>query len=245
MSLDKKFPTEIVELPSKGVLYPESSPLSSGQVEMKYMTAKEEDILTNQNYIATGVVIDKLIQSLIVDKSINYKELLVGDKNALLIASRILGYGAEYEFSYSGETVTINLSELSNKELEEGTFTQGENKFDYELPATGTTITYKLLTHGDEVLIDQEIAGVKKIYKDASPEISTRLKYMITAVAGNEDKNDIREFVDNGFLARDARAFRKHLATVQPDINLKFFPENGPEGGVDIPIGVNFLWPDA
>lgn len=95
------------------------------------------------------------------------------------------------------------------------------------------------------MLIDQEIAGLRKINKNASPEISTRLKYMITSINGNEDKNDIREFVDNGFLARDARAFRKHLATVQPDINLKFFPENGPEGGVDIPIGVNFLWPDA
>src|SRR5574344_118387 len=98
---ETKFPTEIVDLPSKGTkLYPETSALRSGQVEMRYMTARDEDILTNQNYIERGVVVDKLLQSLIVDKNVNYSELLVGDKNALLVAARILGYGAEYTFDY-------------------------------------------------------------------------------------------------------------------------------------------------
>ena len=76
-------PTETVELPSKGLLYPESSPLSSGTIEMKYMTAKEEDILTNSNYLTNGTAIDRLLKSLIVDKKINYNELLLGDKNAI------------------------------------------------------------------------------------------------------------------------------------------------------------------
>jgi len=89
-----KFPTEIVELPSKGLVYPQDNPLSSGKIEMKYMTAKEEDILTNQSYIQNGTVLDKLLQSLIVSK-IDYKDLIVGDKNALLIAARILGYGKD------------------------------------------------------------------------------------------------------------------------------------------------------
>ena len=98
MDQEKKFPTEIIDLPSKGLLYPKDSPLSSGKIEMKYMTAKEEDILTNQNYITRGTVIDKLIQALVVDKSIKYGDILAGDKNVLLVAARILGYGENYEF---------------------------------------------------------------------------------------------------------------------------------------------------
>ena len=97
MEKSNKFPSEIVELPSKGLLYSEDSPLRSGKIEMKYMTAKEEDILTNQNYIERGVVIDKLLQALIVDKDINYNDLLIGDKNAIMLAARILGYGPEYQ----------------------------------------------------------------------------------------------------------------------------------------------------
>lgn len=240
-----KFPSEVVELPSKGLLYPESSPLSSGQIEMKYMTAKEEDILTNQNYIEKGVVIDKLLQSLIVDKSIKYSELLVGDKNALLIAARILGYGKDYEFSYGGVKETIDLSQLENRYIDESLINERKNEFDFTLPASGNTITYKLLTHADEQKVDQEVRGLRKINKDASPELSTRLKHMIVAVDGNGDSKTIREFVDNAFLARDSRAFRKHVQNTQPDVDLRFYPENGPEEGVDIPIGINFLWPDA
>ena len=92
-------PTETVELPSKGLIYPKDNPLSSGQIEMKYMTAKEEDILANQNYIANGTVIDRLLKSLIVSK-VNYNDLCIGDKNAIMIAARILGYGPKYSFKY-------------------------------------------------------------------------------------------------------------------------------------------------
>ena len=102
-----EFPTEIVELPSQGKLYSKESPLSTGKVSLRYMTAADEDTLTNQSYIEKGVVVDKLLQSLIVDKSINYGDLLVGDKNALLIAARILGYGSKYEFEYSGHKEVV------------------------------------------------------------------------------------------------------------------------------------------
>jgi len=244
MEQEKKFPSEVIDLPSKGLLYPADSPLKSGTIEMKYMTAKEEDILTNQNYITRGVVIDKLLQSLIVDKSINYSDLLVGDKNALLVAARVLGYGKDYEFTYAGEKVTVDLSEVKNKPFDESQITDGKNEFEYALPTTGDVITFKLLTHADEQKIDQELKGVRKMNKDASPEVSTRLKYMILGVNGNGETKDIREYVDNRFLARDSRAFRKHVADIQPDVDLKFYPEDVEEG-VDIPIGVNFLWPDA
>ena len=245
MESTNKFPTEVIDLPSKGLLYPKDSPLSSGKIEMKYMTAKEEDILTNQNYIAKGTVIDKLLQSLIVDKKISYNELLVGDKNALLIAARVLGYGKDYTFDYADEKITVDLSLLNGKEVDETLFKDGKNEFAFTLPASGINITFKLLTHSDETKITKEIEGIKRIQKDASPELSTRLKYMITSVDGNEDIKTIREFVDNRFLARDSRAFRSYVSEMQPDIDLTFYPDNGPEKGVTIPLGVNFLWPDA
>ncbi len=241
MEQDNKFPSEIVDLPSKGLLYPEDSPLRSGTVEMKYMTAKEEDILTNQNYIEKGVVVDKLLQSLIVNKDINYNDLLVGDKNALLIAARILGYGKEYEFSYAGEKHTIDLTLINPKEVNIPT---GKNEFEFELPATGRTITFKLLTHGDESKIDQEITGIRKINKDNVPELTTRLKYMILSVDGNSDTKTVRDFVDKDLLSLDSRALRKKINEIQPDIDLTFYPD-GVEEGVNIPIGINFLYPDA
>jgi len=240
---DFKFPSEEVELPSKGMVYPEDNPLSSGKVEIKYMTAKEEDILTNQSYIKKGVVLDKLLDSLIVNKDINSKDIIIGDKNALLIAARVLGYGKDYSFEYDGEEVTIDLSELDNRNLDESSLKKGENKFEFTLPHSGTKITYKILTGHDESKIDQELRGLKKMNKTFSPELSTRLKYMITSVEGEEEKKTVREFVDNYLLARDSRAFREHVRETQPDVDLKVNIDGEEE--VTIPIGLNFFWPDA
>ena len=159
-----QFPTEEVTLPSKGILYPEDSPLKSGKITMKYMTAKEEDILTNPNYIEDGSVIDKLLQSLIVTP-IDYSSLLVGDKNAILVAARILGYGSDYEFSYGDKEVKIDLTELEDKHLDESLVNGNINEFEYTLPASKTNVTFRFLTHGDERKIDQELKGLKKINK--------------------------------------------------------------------------------
>jgi hypothetical protein len=237
-----KLPTEEVELPSKGLIYPKDNPLSSGKIEMKYMTAKEEDILTNQNYIKKGVVIDKLLQALIIS-DINYNDLIVGDKNAIMVASRILGYGKDYSFTYEDEEIEIDLSLLGNKELDESKFIEGQNNFDFTLPATGTEITFKLLTHKDEKEIDRELEGLKKLSKSNSPTMSTRLKYVITSVGGDSEKKTIREYVDKHLLAQDARALRKHIDKFQPDIDLFFFPP-GEDEYQSIPIGLNFFWPD-
>ena len=243
--MENKFsmPTEMVDLPSKGLVYPETSPLSSGKVEMKYMTAKEEDILTNQNYIQKGTVLDELIKSLIVTPNVKYEDMIVGDKNALLVAARVLGYGKDYTFTYGGEEQTVDLSTIENKILLDHLYTQGKNEFEYTLPSTGVKITFKLLTSNDEKKISAELEGLKKINKNASPELSTRLKYMITSVEGDTDSKTIREFVDNNLLARDSRAFREYVKEVQPDVDLTFFPE-GKNTKVDLPIGLNFFWPD-
>jgi hypothetical protein len=237
-----KLPTEIVELPSKGLLYPEDSELAKGTIEMKYMTDKEEDILTNQSYIQNGTVLDKLMKSLIVSK-INYDDLLVGDKNAIMIASRILGYGSEYVFTYGNQEHSVDLSQIENKSLKEELFKSRKNEFEFTLPKSKNTITFKLLTHKDEQDINRELEGLKKINKDASPELTTRLKYMITSVEGNYEKKDIRNFVDNYLLAQDSRALREYIREIQPDVDLTFFPDGSNER-INIPIGVKFFWPD-
>jgi len=239
-----KFPTETIELPSKGILYPEGHPLSNGTIEMKYMTAREEDILTNQNYIANGTVLDKLLQSLIITK-FDYNDLLIGDKNAILIASRILGYGKDYSFTYDGVEQTVDLSTLENKPLNETLFNKDVNEFHYTLPHSGTKITFRLMDGHLENKIEAEIKGLKKVNKNFSSELTTRLKYLITSVEGNSDAKTIRDFVDNYLLARDSRALREYIKEIQPDIDLKTFIElDGESIEIEIPIGVNFFFPD-
>ena len=236
-------PTETIELPSKGLLYPEGHPLSNGTIEIKYMTAKEEDILTNQNYIQNGTVLDKLLKSLIITE-FDYNDLIIGDKNAVMIAARILGYGAEYKFTYNGVEETVDLSQIDNKPLDESLYTKGQNEFTFTLPASNNEITFKFLTHGDEVKISKELEGLKRIKKEESPELTTRLKYIITSINGDQESKTIREFIDQAFLARDARAFREHISKIQPDVDLTFFPSTSTKS-ISLPIGINFFWPDA
>jgi len=235
-------PTQKVELPSKGLIYSPENPLSKGYIDMKYMTAKEEDILLNQSYIKNGTAIDRLLKAMIVTP-INYDDLVVGDKNAIMLAARVLGYGDEYTFTYNEEEHTISLSQLEPKLLDESLFTPGRNEFDFTLPLSKTKITFKILTHKDEQNISRELEGLKKINRDNSPELSTRLKYMITSIDGNDDQKTIREFVDKHLLARDSQALRNHIKNFQPDVDLTFFP-SGNSNKVTIPIGLNFFWPD-
>ena len=240
-----KFPTEQIELPSKGLPYPAESLLSKGVLEMKYMSAKEEDILTNVNFLKNGTVIDKLLQSMIVTP-INYDDLLICDKNALLVAARILGYGKEYDFEYDGQKINFDLSAVDPLPLNEN-IKPGKNEFDFHLPKANVTVTFKLLTHGDEKKIDREIQGLKKINPQGSFDQTTRLKHTIVAINGDRDTTDIREFVDN-MLISDLRELRKYIIKVTPELNLKFdyIKDNGDVvEGVNLPIGISFLWPDS
>lgn len=243
-------PTETVELPSKGLLYPLTNPLSSGKIEMKYMTAKEEDILSNQNFIRQGVVFDKLFQSLIVSK-INYDDLTLGDKNAVLIAARILGYGKDYQVKYphpitgEEELITIDLAEIKNKEVDYS-LCKNLNEFTFTLPQSKNEITFKILTHQDERQIETELKGLKRV--NLSADVTTRLKQAIIAVNGSREKKDIREFVDNYLLAADARALREYMRKVTPDLDLTF-TFTGSDGytqeGVELPVEASFFYPAA
>jgi hypothetical protein len=237
-----KLPTEIIDLPSQGKLYASDSPLAEGKIEMKYMTAKEEDILTNQAYIRDGIVLDKLLQSLIVTK-FNYSDLLIGDKNAIMIAARVLGYGKDYKFNYASEEQVVDLSQIEPLPLTDEIKKAESNEFSFTLPSSENTVTFKLLTHGDEKKIEQELKGLSKINKKSSPIVTTRLKHQILSVNGEDELPKVREFVDSFLLAQDSRALREEIKRIGPDVDLTFFPE-GSDRRVDIPIGLSFFWPD-
>ena len=218
---------------------------------MKYMTAKEEDILTNNNFIRQGTVIDKLLQALIVTP-IEYNELLVGDKNAILVAARVLGYGKDYTFKYANQRnqeveTTVDLSLLEDKQIDESLFKRGVNEFTFVLPHSGNNITFKLLTHGDEQKIDAEIKGLQKVNPNSSTDVTTRLKHIITSVEGKREAKDIREFVDNYLIAKDARSLREYYSKISPDVDLTFKPEDESYTGegITIPVSINFFWPDS
>jgi hypothetical protein len=214
------------------------------------MSAKEEDILTNQNFIEKGIVIDKLLQSMIVTKC-DYSELILGDKNAILVAARILGYGSEYNIEVKDKygkqiPVKIDLSNLKNKEINESLFVKGKNEFNFTLPQSKVTVSFKLLSSADETKIDQEIKGLKKAYPNDSFDITTRLKHTITAVNGDPSAEKIRYFVDNMML-QDSRALRKYINEITPDLDMTFSYEDSKGDtveGVSVPMNINFLWPD-
>ena len=216
----------------------EISACGDDKTEYKKLVKKSD-----QNYISNGTVLDKLLKSLIITK-VNYDDIVIGDKNAIMIAARILGYGAEYKFNYNGVEEVVDLSKIENKKLDESLYTKGNNEFSFNLPSSDNEITFKFLTHGDESKINQELEGLKKLKKDESPELTTRLKYMITSINGNRDSKTIREFVDQAFLARDARAFREFINKIQPDVDLTFFPSSSNKS-ISLPIGINFFWPDV
>ena len=141
----QKFPSEIIDLPSGGKIYGKDSPLFNGKLEIKYMTAKEEDILTSQNLIKKGVVIDRLLDSLILTNGVKQEDLILGDKNAVMVAARILAYGPEYTCDVTNPNTgevssqTFNLADCPFRKLPEGIT---ENKFEVELPISKQTITF-------------------------------------------------------------------------------------------------------
>lgn len=248
------FPTEVIGLPSKGLIYPESNPLSKGTIEIKYMTAREEDILSSQNLIKKGIVLDKLFESIVVEPGVNIGDISVGDKNAILLATRILGYGAEYNvevtdpFTGEQQKVTIDLSKIQTKEIDDSKLNK-ENRYEFVLPMSKKKIKFKLLTHKDEIDINAEIQALNRLVKGdntVSQDVSTRLRYMIVEVDGNTDRGFINTFVKNNLLARDSKSLREYVRTISPDMDFKYeFTSEltGETEALDIPFGVGFFYP--
>lgn len=243
------FPTEVLDLPSQGKVYPKDSPLSSGRITIKYMTAKEEDILSNQNLIKKGVVLDKLFESIIVD-GVNPNDIILGDKNAIILATRLLGYGPDYSFKFYSSRLNesidakVDLAKVKTKEVDYTLFNH-KNEFDFTLPSNGKKITFKLLTHGDEIAIEKDVQAMEKL-GGVSSEITTRLRYMIKSVDGVTDTATINKFV-NGMLAMDSRALRAYVKKISPDVDMKFVHvhDDGEVEEAPITMGVGFFWPST
>lgn len=247
------FPNNIVNLPSKGLVYELDHPLSKGFVEVKDATAKEENILTTESYIRQGIVIDKFLQSIIVSPKFNYDSLLVGDKDAIILASRIYGYGEIYSIevttpSGDKQRADINLSEILHKEVDETIFTN-QNRFNYQFENRfgKWSIDFKLLTVGDQRKIDEKLKKVKSIGRE-DKQITARLEEMILSVNGNEDPMFIKLFIENNFLVRDSRAFREYVAKIQPGPNMEIElidEVTGEPFRSTITIRPDFFWPDS
>jgi hypothetical protein len=244
------FPTEIISLPSKGLCYPESSPLSKGEVTIKLLTAKEEDILTSPNLIKRNQVIEKLLESVLIEPGVKVDDLLLGDKNAILIATRMLAYGPEYKIKVTDKEYdeevdwTIDLSKVQIKEVDYSLLNR-KNEFSYTLPFSKTSIKFKILTHGDEVAITKDVEAAEKLTKQSN-EITSRYRRVITEVDGNRDLGYISNFISNKLQARDSKELRKYIATVTPDLDFKFeytSPYSGETEALPIPFGADFFYP--
>ena len=247
----QKFPSEIIDLPSGGKIYGKDSPLYGGKIEIKYMTAKEEDILTSQNLIKKGAVLEKLMDSLILTPGVNTKSLVLGDKNAIMIAIRILAYGPDYVAEVTHPTTEekishkFNLADCPFKVLPDDV-NYKTNEFDFELPVSKAKIKWRLLTGLEDDKIESELNAKKKLGSLQSSAITTRLKHIIVSWNGEEDKSELSELVDN-MLSKDSLALRNEITRISPDVEMKQEIEF-PEGGtveVDIPLTVNFFWPES
>jgi len=252
-----KIPTEIVDLPSRGLIYPKDNILSSGEIEMRYPTTNEEDILNSKKLISNGTVIDTFLKSLL-NKDVNFGSLDMGDKSALIIASRILLWGAEYKAEttckhcQSTQQATFDLTQIKDLDVNFDKLNR-ENVYQFTLPKAKHEITFKLLTNSDEVNIANRIKSQKAISKklnrktDIDKSFTARLKQMIISIDDITDERKINQFIDAGrILTTDSMAFKNYLATIQPGIDRStsfVCDECGEDNHIKLPMTLSFFWP--
>ena len=246
-----KFPTEVIDLPSEGKIYSKDSPLNKGQIEIRYMTAREEDILTSANLIKKGVVLQHLLDSLIVTPGITSADLILGDKNAVMVAARILAYGPDYKATithpdtYEESEQVFDLTKCPFKKIPEDVLFDENNEITIELPVAKFPIKCKILTARDEENITKEVNSYKKTGISVLPEVTTRLRHSIMEVNGKRDQNSIDSFVQN-LLSRDSLFLRQEMNRIAPNIDL--VQEIDLEGDmikVEIPLTMDFFWPQS
>lgn len=251
--VEEEYSAAIIDLPSKGKVYSLDNPLASGQIKIKYLTAKEEDILTSQNLYEKGLVIDKLLESIVIGA--NKDDLIAGDKNAVLVAARIMAFGPEYKVSYTCQKcaniqeIDLDLGDLDPEELKISDDHTNGNRFKIKLNQSDATVEIGFLTHGDEQSIAKEIEFWSKQNKNsdqASRELTTRYKYIIKSVNGETSKTKIQQFISTKLTIQDSRQLRKFIKETAPDLDMTFPFECNSCGFADrasIPIGFNFFWP--
>jgi hypothetical protein len=249
-------PTEFVELPSQGRFYPEDHPLFNQEsLEIKQMTAKEEDMLTSVTLLRKGVALDRVIRSLIIDKRINPDSLLVGDRNAIIVSARVSGYGSDYTTKVGCPSCAVS-SEYSfdlkeamvytGADLSERNIVDNQNgTFDVLLPRTNVTATFRLLTGFDEKNFTNGAQADRKKQKHER-NVTRQLKNMIVAVNG-DDSPEATEFLIENIPSMDSRHLRTAYRTVAPNVDLTQFyvcEECGYEADMEVPLSADFFWPD-
>lgn len=247
-------PTEFVELPSKGLFYPEGHPLhNQAVVEIKHMTAKEEDILTSDALLRNELAIDRLLESVIVDKSIKVGDLLLGDKNAVLIATRVTGFGPFYDVTANcpscskSSEYTFDLNELKPKDMVDvdGVSNEGEGIFSFELPVSKVRIYVRFLTSRDEKRLASLLVKTDK--GGASNPVTGLLKSVIVQANEHSDLPILHKFIE-AMLIPDVKHLRNIYDKIKPDLDLRFdfsCPLCHKEGKVGMPLTARFFWPDA
>jgi len=248
-------PTVFVELPSKGRFYLENHPLNGEEtIEIKHMTAKEEDILTSEALLKNELAIDRLLESVIINKNIKVGSLLLGDKNAILIASRITGFGPFYDVStncpscYKKSDYTFNLEELKTQnidELPEGVEHSGDGVFSFDLPTAKVKLFVKLLTSFDEKKLSKRLSS--NTDKSSSTPVTDLLKSIIVGANEYTDKPTLHRFIGS-LPIPDITYIRNLYDQIKPDVDLKFdftCPLCDHEGKVVMPMTARFFWPNA
>jgi len=255
--LDFVSPTEFVELPSRGLAYSEDHPLYGQDViEIRYMTAKDEDILTSETLLKKGIALERLLENIIVDKTIDPKTMLVGDRNAVIIAARASGYGEAYETQVTcpncgtGAQMTFDLSEPKLQELDYENLefiTRNETgNFLIKLPQTDFSVEVRLLTGKDEQYLTQ-LAQNKKKNKLNDSAMTDQYKMMIVSVEGVTDKATLGKFIEV-MPAADSRFLRKAYKAIIPNVRITedfSCTSCGHEQELEVSFGADFFWPDS
>ena len=247
-------PTEFVELPSRGRYYPEEHPLHNvEEVEIKYMTAKDEDILTSKTLLRKGIAIKRFLSNILIDKSINVDDLYLGDKNSILITARVTGYGEDYEINVScpvctaGQQCNINLEELNvyhGDDLDENMKVTEQGTFLITLPVSKVNLEVRLMTSRDE---DYLMALAENKRKKNLPEskLTDQLIRMMVSVNGDATGSTISKFVE-AMPARDSRYLRANYFKMVPDIEMThIFKCNSctHTQELGVPLTAEFFWP--
>jgi len=245
--------TSMIPLPSQGKLYPIDSPLASGEIEIKHMTAMEEDILSSLSLIRRGVVLDKLLEACIVDTKIDINEMLVCDRNAVYIAIRISGFGKDYPIQITCPNCNLetkgstDLGELNVKFLETSPVSANTNLFKYDTEYEGTpySFTFKFITGGDEVKITEIQKKLAVSNPDGnSKEVTLRMIAMIQQL--NEHKSsETLQFMLPNLPMRLSKKFRNYVDKIEPQVEMKsnvMCSNCGVESEVDVPMTSDFFW---
>ena len=245
-------PAAVVPLPSLGKVYPQSSPLAGAEtLQVRAMTARDEDILTSRGLLKSGKALDTLLKSCIVDKAVDVDGMLSGDRNAALIAIRITGYGQQYKVKVTCPSCEaaveyeFDLATLPIKRLGAEPIQNGVNEFLYRLPLCKKDVTFKLLTGADERELSTLLERTKKSGSGIDGLVTTRLLQQVISIGGERDRAKLSGIIRN-LPARDSRDIRKYADQISPGVEMKQVftcSQCNEESEVDVPMGTEFFWP--